>query len=123
MSAPPPKDGAVDGSPEPADTRSAGFVGGNRVGLLQGGDELFPAMQRAMAAARLQVWIATYIFHDDAAGQAIGQDVIGGYINQVRRGIGCNRRKRGWSGGGLGCSAESGSESVSAVGEGVGRAR
>jgi cardiolipin synthase A/B len=73
MSAPPPKDGAVDGSPEPADTRSAGFVGGNRVGLLQGGDELFPAMQRAMAAARLQVWIATYIFHDDAAGQAMAQ--------------------------------------------------
>jgi cardiolipin synthase len=73
MSAPPPKDGAFDWSPEPADTRSTGFVGGNRVGLLQGGDELFPAMRRAMAAARLQVWIATYIFHDDAAGQAMAE--------------------------------------------------
>ena len=48
-----------------------GFIGGNRVGLLQGGDELFPAMQRALAAACRQVWLATYIFHDDEAGLAI----------------------------------------------------
>ena len=49
----------------------AGFVGGNQVRLLQGGDELFPAMQQAMAGARRQVWLATYIFHDDVAGRAI----------------------------------------------------
>ena len=47
------------------------FVGDNRVELLQGGDELFPAMQRALAAARRQVWLASYIFHDDDAGQAM----------------------------------------------------
>jgi len=58
----------TDPGPEPA-----GFVGGNRVRLLQGGDELFPAMQRAMAEARHQVWLATYIFHDDEAGQAIAE--------------------------------------------------
>ena len=52
---------------------SADFVGGNRVGLLQGGDELFPAMQRAMAGAQSQIWLATYIFHDDEAGSAIAQ--------------------------------------------------
>ena len=69
MSAPAPENELAAGVPsEPLD---AGFVGGNRVALLQGGDELFPAMQRAMAAARAQVWIATYIFHDDAAGQAM----------------------------------------------------
>lgn len=47
------------------------FVGDNSVELLQGGDELFPAMQRALAAARRQVWLASYIFHDDEAGQAM----------------------------------------------------
>jgi cardiolipin synthase len=49
------------------------FVGGNAVQLLQGGDELFPAMQRAMALARRQIWLATYIFQDDEAGQAVAQ--------------------------------------------------
>ncbi len=74
MSAPAPENELADGLPsEPAHTAADGFVGGNRVGLLQGGDELFPAMQRAMAAARAQVWIATYIFHDDAAGQAMAE--------------------------------------------------
>ncbi len=48
-----------------------GFVGGNRVRLLQGGDELFPAMHSAIAAARARVWLATYIFHDDEAGLAM----------------------------------------------------
>ena len=47
------------------------FVGDNSVELLQGGDELFPAMQRALAAARRQVWLASYIFHDGEAGQAM----------------------------------------------------
>lgn len=49
----------------------AGFVGGNQVRLLQGGDELFPAMRQAIDSARSQVWLATYIFHDDAAGLAM----------------------------------------------------
>jgi cardiolipin synthase len=47
------------------------LVGGNRIELLQGGDELFPAMVAAIAAARHEVWLATYIFHDDAAGRLI----------------------------------------------------
>jgi cardiolipin synthase len=50
---------------------AAAFVGDNAVELLQGGDELFPAMQRALAAAQRQVWLACYIFHDDDAGQAM----------------------------------------------------
>ena len=48
-----------------------GFVGGNRVHLLQGGDELFPAMHSAIGAAHARVWLATYIFHDDEAGRAM----------------------------------------------------
>ena len=42
------------------------FVGGNRVDLLEGGAELFPRMQAAIAAAQREIWLATYIFHDDA---------------------------------------------------------
>ena len=61
-----------------------GFVGGNRVGLLQGGDELFPAMQRALAAACRQVWLAAYIFHDDEAGLTIAA-ALGA---AARRGVG-----------------------------------
>ena len=51
----------------------AGFVGGNRVELLQGGDELFPRMQTAIAAAQSEIWLATYIFHDDPAATALAE--------------------------------------------------
>ncbi|MEF7616530.1 cardiolipin synthase ClsB [Aquincola sp. MAHUQ-54] len=47
------------------------FTGGNQVRLLRGGDALFPAMCRAIEAAHHEVWLATYIFHDDAAGLCI----------------------------------------------------
>ncbi|MDE2613082.1 MAG: cardiolipin synthase ClsB [Burkholderiales bacterium] len=47
------------------------FVGGNRVELLEGGDALFPRMREAMAAARDEIWLATYIFHDDASALAL----------------------------------------------------
>jgi cardiolipin synthase len=47
------------------------FLGSNRVDLLCGGDQLFPAMLAAIAEARREIWLATYIFHDDAAAQAV----------------------------------------------------
>lgn len=47
------------------------FVGGNEVDLLEGGDALFPRMVQAIDAATREVWLATYIFHDDPAAQAI----------------------------------------------------
>ena len=43
------------------------FLGGNQIDLLQGGDELFPRMCQAIDAAQREVWLATYIFHDDPA--------------------------------------------------------
>jgi cardiolipin synthase len=52
------------------------FVGGNRVALLQGGDALFPRMVQAIAAARREVWLATYIFHDDEAAQTVAAALI-----------------------------------------------
>jgi cardiolipin synthase len=61
----------------------ARLVGGNRVQLLQGGDELFPAMAEAMAQARSEVWLATYIFHDDPAGRAVADALLAA----ARRGV------------------------------------
>ncbi len=45
--------------------------GGNRVELLEGGDMLFPRMCAAIDAAQSEVWLATYIFHNDAAAQGV----------------------------------------------------
>ena len=52
------------------------FVGGNQVELLEGGDALFPRMRQAIAEARQQVWLATYIFHDDPASQAMAEALM-----------------------------------------------
>ncbi len=59
------------------------LVGGNGVRLLQGGDELFPAMCEAIAAAAHEVWLATYIFHDDPAAAGIASALIAA----ARRGV------------------------------------
>jgi cardiolipin synthase len=47
------------------------FEGGHRVRLLVGGDALFDALVDAIAQARQEVWLATYIFHDDPSGQRV----------------------------------------------------
>jgi cardiolipin synthase len=52
------------------------FFGGNQVVLLQGGDELFPRMCAAIAAATREVWFATYIFHDDAAARGVADALV-----------------------------------------------
>ncbi len=49
----------------------ARFVGGNQVELLQGGDALFPRMCKGIDAAERDVWLATYIFHDDPAATTV----------------------------------------------------
>jgi cardiolipin synthase len=59
------------------------FVGGNRVGLLSGGADLFPAICRAVASAEVDVWFATYIFHDDVAAQAVADALAAA----ARRGV------------------------------------
>lgn len=59
------------------------FVGGNQVRLLEGGDLLFPRMCQAIAAAQREVWLATYIFHDDPAAQT----VIGALRDAATRGV------------------------------------
>ncbi|MGN6526213.1 MAG: cardiolipin synthase ClsB [Burkholderiaceae bacterium] len=47
------------------------FAGGHAITLLRGGDALFPAMGAAIAQAKSSVWVATYIFHDDAVAQTL----------------------------------------------------
>jgi cardiolipin synthase len=76
-----------DDDPSPAQTWPAvprpRFVGGNAVRLLQGGDELFPAMRQAIERAEREVWLATYIFDDDVAGSAIAAALVAA----ARRGV------------------------------------
>jgi cardiolipin synthase len=59
-------------------------MGGNAVQLLRGGDALFPAMCEAIAAARDEVWLATYIFHDDRSGRIVAQALAAAAARGVR---------------------------------------
>lgn len=59
------------------------FSGGNTVRLLRGGDALFPAMVEAIAAARHEVCLATYIFHDDHSADAVAEALVAA----ARRGV------------------------------------
>lgn len=47
------------------------FVAGNAITLLRTGDEYFPALIDAIAAARSEVFLETYIFEDDGAGRQV----------------------------------------------------
>ncbi|MFN3862172.1 MAG: cardiolipin synthase ClsB [Roseateles sp.] len=69
------------GRPSVIDT---GFVGGNEVELLRGGDQLFPQMHAAIAAAHREIWLATYIFHNDATALAMADALIAADRRGVR---------------------------------------
>jgi len=47
----------------------APLAAGNRIAILEGGDQAYPAMLEAIRAARHSVAMTSYIFRDDAAGQ------------------------------------------------------
>ena len=59
------------------------FLGGNDVRLLAGGDALFPAMVAAIDAARRDVLLATYIFHDDPSARRVADALAAA----ARRGV------------------------------------
>ncbi len=70
------------------------FVGGNQVQLLEGGDALFPRMCQAIDSATREVWLATYIFHDDLAARTIAEALKaaaarGVAVHVVVDGFGC----------------------------------
>jgi len=60
------------------------FLGSNEARLLRGGDELFPALVHAIDGALHEVWLATYIFHVDAAAEAIARALARASRRQVR---------------------------------------
>jgi cardiolipin synthase len=62
------------------------LTGGNTVRLLGGGVELFQAMHEAIAGANRQIWLATYIFHDDEASRDVAEALAGA----ARRGVRVN---------------------------------
>ena len=52
---------------------SSGFVPGNRVTLLCGGDTYFSAIEAAFDRARQEINLETYIYRDDVTGQRIAR--------------------------------------------------
>lgn len=60
------------------------FSAGNELQLLRGGDQLFPAMCEAIAEARHEVWLATYIFNEDQAAERVVQALIAAARRNVR---------------------------------------
>ncbi len=59
------------------------WVDGNSVRLLRCGAGLFPALKRAWAQAKHEIWLETYIFHDDATGM----DMVDALIDAATRGV------------------------------------
>ena len=49
---------------------------GHTVQLLQGGQEFFPALVRAIDAARFEVRFETYIFNLDASGESVAEALV-----------------------------------------------
>jgi cardiolipin synthase A/B len=59
------------------------MVGGNRAEILNNGDEIFPGITAAIAAARMSVNLESYIFNDDKAGKIIADALM----EAARRGV------------------------------------
>ncbi len=59
------------------------YWAGNEARLLVRGAEFFPALLQAIAHARHEIWLATYIFHDDESAQAVAQALA----HAARRGV------------------------------------
>jgi cardiolipin synthase len=59
------------------------YVDGNRLVLLESGQEYFPALEAAIRDARYEVYLETYIFADDPTGRRIGAALA----DAVERGV------------------------------------
>jgi cardiolipin synthase len=57
---------------------------GNRLALLRTGAEFFPALEAAIAAARHEIYLETYIFADDPAGRRIARALAEAAAQGVR---------------------------------------
>ncbi|HUN91035.1 MAG TPA: phospholipase D-like domain-containing protein, partial [Burkholderiaceae bacterium] len=59
------------------------FVDGNRVRLLEGGEQFFPRLLEAIDGSRFRVHLETYLFADDA----VGVRVVDALARAARRGV------------------------------------
>jgi len=59
------------------------YSAGNRISLLETGDDYFPALEKAMDGALAEVHLEAYIFNDDATGQRIAAALM----RAARRGV------------------------------------
>ncbi len=59
------------------------MTGGNQVRLLENGEEFFPRVNEAIAAAQREVLIETFILADDSVGRALRDQLIAA----ARRGV------------------------------------
>ena len=64
--------------------RRALFCGGNRVRLLRYGIEYFAALEAAFAEARTEIFLETYIFHDDPVSMRVADALIAAAGRGVR---------------------------------------
>jgi len=63
------------------------LVDGNRLELLRTGGEFFPALEAAIAGARHEIYLETYIFADDATGRRIARALTEAAAHGVRTNV------------------------------------
>jgi cardiolipin synthase len=63
------------------------LVDGNRLQLLRTGAEFFPALEAAIAGARHEIYLETYIFADDATGRRIARALAEAAAQGVRTNV------------------------------------
>jgi cardiolipin synthase len=76
-------DAGADGAPRRRFLNSARWVPGNRIRLLENGEEFFPRVNEAIAAAEREVLIETFILFEDKVGLALHAAVLAA----ARRGV------------------------------------
>jgi cardiolipin synthase len=65
---------------------AAEFLPGNRLTLLNSGDDYFPALLAAIDAAEIEIYLESYIFANDE----IGQEVASALCRAADRGVQVN---------------------------------
>lgn len=60
------------------------FLGGNRLTLLNSGREYFPALLAALDGAHQEIFLESYIFADDAVGNAVAAALVRAADREVR---------------------------------------
>jgi cardiolipin synthase len=73
---------------------AADFLPGNRLTLLNSGNEYFPALLAAIESAKLEIYLESYIFADDE----IGHEVTGALCRAAQRGVQVNVTVDGFGG-------------------------